>query len=379
MNERLANIGRSIESMIYLNHRDQDDRESQIPEFREVPWRITTHESPSAPPLSLPPVSDNVADRILQILLSGNVRRGSRRLIESHLPVIRQQIARLVEYHQPISFVLPTLPFNDQSPFTTAAPIDHVDMGEYALFAQMQRIVQAIGSIYEPGAHMTLLCDGYVYADIFASGDVDGAGQYRARCEQLRNEYGLINHVTLFDMREVLFDMPEWREVESQFYRDVRSLMQQSAEVRQRIATLQYRMRYHVGLQGVSYEEARILYSNDSLPQSVRDILEESSLRYISLLLTLRETNLVQRAFPSAIRCTVHPKNAPQLPVHLTKRNNQLLPYNGVATVSRRDLSNGQSLFQALRTRRISEVLQYPNPMAVYTPQAEHPYYYEVD
>jgi hypothetical protein len=226
---------------------------------------------------------------------------------------------------------------------------------------------------------MTVLCDGYIYADIFASGDVDGSGRYRARCEEIRNAYGLINDVTLFDMREVLFDMPEWRQTESHIRGSIELLLQQDEAIQQRINVLMDRMRYHVAIPNLSYEDARELYTQETLPDEISGILEESAIRYTSLLLTLRETDLVSRAFPSAIRCTVHPKNAAQIPLHLTNRNNQLLPYNGVATVSRSALERGQTLFNALRTRRLCDVLEYDDPVEVHTEESEYPYYYEVD
>ena len=364
-----------ILASVYVNDTESP---AEIPPFRVLPQKQVTRIRPDAPPLSHPPQHLTVVDQILAIMMSSAVRRGARQLITQFIPTLRAQLTDLVGHHQPISFLLPTLPFKDQSPFATGAAIDHVDLGEYALFAQLQRIIGAIKNVYPPGAHMTLLCDGYIYADIFANGDTDGAGRYKARCEQIKNEYGLYNEVTLFDLREVLFDMPSWQEEERTMRAIVHTLYTSDASIRARLDHLARRFMYHVALPGVSYTDARALYLHDPLPNDLVDRLRAAALRYSALLLTLQKTDLVHRAFPAALRCTVHPKAATQFPLHLTNPHNQLLPYNGVATVSRGAMARGVTLFQALRIRRLCDVLREDDVVVVHTDNSRDPFYYDL-
>ncbi|MDA2936084.1 isocyanide synthase family protein [Patescibacteria group bacterium AH-259-L05] len=349
-----------------------------ISPFKKLESKQVSLSLPEANPLQQQTKSLAPVDQILAIMLSKSVRRGKKALIEPFLNSIREKIQGIVDHQQPISFILPTLPFKDQSPFVTGASISHVDLGEYAFFAQIKRILNAVKEVYTPGAHMTLLCDGYIYADIFANGDKKGAGRYKARCEQIKNEYGLYNEVTCFDMREVLFDMPEWKHIETAIQEIVRKLYQTDPAAKERLDTLARRFIFHVAIPNHLYEEARIIYSSSPWPDWIWEKLLDSAIRYSALQLTLKKTELVKRAFPSAVRCTVHPKAAAQLPLHLTNPHNQLLPYNGAATISRQAQTQGQSLFQALRIKRLCDILEYDDVIAVYTENSKDPIYYEI-
>ena len=348
-----------------------------ISAFRTVPKKYIARTLPLALPLTPPPGTE-IAKRILNLMLCKSVRRGSKSLILPYYANIKEKIEIMVAHNQPISFVLPSLPFKDQSPFGTGAPIDHADLGEYAFFAQIKRILSGIEAIYPPGAHMTILCDGYIYADIFTENDTDGAGRYKARCEHIKNAYGLYNTVTLFDMREVFFDIPYWKEIESGMELVVRDLYQINTEAMVRIDHLAKRFMYYVQLPGHSYDTARTLYEKSPWPQWVWELLLSSAIRYSAVHLAMKKTNVVMEAFPSAIRCTVHPKAAPQLPLHLTNQNNQLLPYNGVAAVSREALERGATLFQATRIKRLCDILAFDNVTAVHFEGDSYPFYYEI-
>lgn len=367
----------NILDSIYLN----DDNKSvpHIPPFKQIDKKLITLSLPEAKPLPLRLCGGNIVDQILDIMLSRSVRKGSKRIILPFLTKIKEKIQVLVEYSQPISFVLPTLPFKDQSPFGTNAIINHVDLGEYCFFAQIKRILQAIKSIYHPGAHMTLLCDGYIYADIFVNDDKDGAGKYKVECERIKNAYGLHNDVTLLDMREIFFRVPNWKNIEKLIRENVWKLYKIDQIIKQRLDSLARRFIYYVKIPNHSYEEVRMLYENNSWPCWVWEILLDSAIKYASIHLTMKKTNLVTTAFPFSIRCTIHPKASTQLPLHVTNSKSYLLPYNGVATVSRHAKIKGDSLFDALKILRFFEVLRYENICAVYTNEGKNPFYYEIN
>jgi len=360
---------------IHINYQEPP---RNVAPFRKLEHKQVAFLLPEASPLELEMRNMTPTEQILAIMLSKSVRRGKRALIEPFLGPIRESIESVVSHQQPISFILPTLPFKDQSPFVTGAAIDHVDLSEYAFFAQLKRILQAIKKVYTPGAHITLLCDGFIYADIFANNDKDGAGRYKARCEKIKNAYELYNEVTLFDMREVLFDMPEWTRIETAIQEVVRRLYQDDASTKERLDTLARRFVFHVAIPNLSYEEARVIYLRSSWPNWILEKLLDAAIKYSALQLTLKKTQLVKRAFPSAIRCTVHPKAAPQLPLHLTNLRNQLLPYNGVATISRQAQTASQSLFQSLRIKRLCDIFEYENVIAVRAENLKDPIYYEL-
>lgn len=367
--------------MVYVNTADiSAPKKISIPPLKEFSRRDISPVKVTAPTLSLANIEGSVSEKILGILTSKSVRRGPRSLIEPFLPELLSSIDRLVQNNQPINLILPSLPFKDQSPFTTGVSIDHADLCEHAMFAQIKRVVEAIATVYKSGAHMTLLCDGYIYADIFAQGDKDGAGRYKAACEKIKNEYGLHNQVTLFDMREVLFDMPEWHKVHSEILQIIQELKQNDPEVGDRLNVLSKQFIFHVALPEPhnSYEAARALYEQEPWPEWLTELMLNSAIEYCAIHLTLAHTDLVTRAFPSAIRCTVHPKAAAQIPLHLTNPDNSLLPYNGIATVSLLEYQKGKSLFEALRVRRLCDVMTLPNVTAIHVTGDSHPFYYEI-
>ena len=366
-----------IEGMIYVNTEKNEDERASIPAFREFPKITVSPREIVAPKLVLPDSSLSDTEKIISILTAKEVRRGSSSMLKPFIPEISENIGRLVKNKQPINFILPSLPFKDQSPFTTGVPINHTDLSEHAMFAQLKRILDAIASVYEPGGHFTLLCDGYVYADVFAQGDKDGAGRYKASCEKIKNTYDLHNQITLFDMREVFFDMPEWPDIKHEIESSVNKLYQENTEIKNRIDVLAKRFIYHVALPApyFSYENAREVYQQNPWPEWLQELLTRSAIEYIVLHLTLAHTKLTQRAFPSAIRCTVHPKPAAQLPLHLTNQQNSLLPYNGIAAIMNNEEEN---LFSSLRVMRLSDVLGYTNVEANYLEDDKYPFFYRI-
>lgn len=360
---------------IYLNG---EMSSASIPPYRQLEQKLIDFTLPEAAPFDVKQNQSNISDKILDIMLRKSVRRGTKGLIMPFADEIKNNINIFVKNHQPISFVLPTLPFKDQSPFGTGARINEVDLGEYCFFAQMKRIIEAIKLIYPPGAHMTLLCDGFIYADIFTNGNKIGAGQYKAKCESIKNAYGLYNEITLLDMREVFFSFPWWGNVENQIVDLLWRLYQNNDAVKERLDFLARRFVYYVALPNVGYEEAREIYSSKIWPKWIWDALLNSAIKYASIHLTMKKINIVKSMFPLAIRCTVHPKAAAQLPLNVTNSSNDLLPYNGVAVVSRSAQERGMSLFQAIRVRRLCDVMQHQDVKAVYTDEFYNPYYYEI-
>lgn len=367
-----------ISSMVDRVHINYTEEVEAIPPFREFPQKIVDRIIPMPKALPQPKENGSTVDAILEIMLSNQVRRGKKILIEPCLEELKEKVAVLVKNTQPISFILPSLPFKDQSPFVTQASIDHVDLCEYAFFAQIKRIISAIQHVYEPGAHFTVLCDGYVFAPIFANGDAEGAGRYKARCQQIKNELGMYNTVTLFDMREIFFDMPDWPRVYSDIESRIRRLYKTHSGIKERTDVLAKRFKYHVQLDHISYEEARDIYSREIMPDWVSNTLHNAACLYSTFHLTLEYTDLIYRAFPSAIRCTVHPKEAAQFPLHLTNKSNSLLPYNGVATIPKNTPMGSTNYFTSLRIKRFCDVLRYSDVTAVFVQGDDFPYYYEI-
>ena len=367
-----------IENIIEALYLNDDMSGCNIPPYRDLERKEIEFVKPEAEPLKIKFESNDTVDRILQILLCKSIRRGAKGLIQPFIYDIREKIRFLVNHNAPISFVLPSLPFKDQSPFGTNAPIDHVDLGEYCLFAQLQRIITAINQVYAPGAHFAIICDGNIYADIFVENNLIGAGKYKSNCNKIKDEYSLYNDITLYDMKELFFRVPNWVEIEKNIINQLWNLYHHNETVRYRLDLLAKRFIFYTQISEMSYQSFYGIYNMQSSHQWLHETLLIAAIKYASIHLTMRKTQIVSQSFPFSIRCTVHPKSAAQLPLHLTNNHNTLLPYNGVAVVSKHKLELGYSLFQAMRVKRFYDVLSLDNVTAIYTNKAEYPLYYQI-
>jgi hypothetical protein len=88
-------------------------------------------------------------------------------------------------------------------------------------------------------------------------------------------------------------------------------------------------------------------------PGDIRRQTSEAARRYAAFLITACQRQTLEREFPSALRATVHPKDAPQLPVHLVNNRSVIFPYNGVPVVR----ENDSGLRRSLRIVRLSQLL----------------------
>jgi hypothetical protein len=114
----------------------------------------------------------------------------------------------------------------------------------------------------------------------------------------------------------------------------------------------------------------------DQLPRDLQDRTRNIAIEYSSFLLAMRKLNLVQRNFPDALRATVHPKNAPQVPLHLVNKHSVTFPYNGVPVVSEGKFAKTKSFGKSTRIMRFYQVLEIPDARAIYCPQSDEPFYY---
>jgi hypothetical protein len=71
----------------------------------------------------------------------------------------------------------------------------------------------------------------------------------------------------------------------------------------------------------------------------------------------MKSLNILGNYFPYNLRGTVHPKKAPQIPLHTVNKNSLVAPYNGVPVVSRRRLEKTGDLRNSTRIMRYGELI----------------------
>jgi hypothetical protein len=310
-----------------------------IPKFRELPREFRVDFLPSELETTIINPSReaiNSSDRIFSILLNSNIRRGNRELIQEHIPTLLQKVNSMVSQDKPIEIVLPTLPFKDQNPLTTRHSLGQTDLGEYLHFVQLRNICASVEAVYNPGIKIHLLTDGLVYADFFGGGKRGQIEQYRINCERIRDHLGLLGKVNIIDMEWLVQNYSHFFQVQKEIKSTLQKAERTNGQMHEAMRSLQRGMFLNIPIPEYDYDDYADLISRpyEEIPDWLQERTYQTAIDYASFLLTMRKVGVLTQTFPEAIRATVHPKNAPQLPIHLVNKHSVTFPYNGVPVVS---------------------------------------------
>jgi pyoverdine/dityrosine biosynthesis protein Dit1 len=322
--------------------------------------------------------STTLVDKVLSVLLNSNFRKGTLNTIAEHLPVFRSSIEVAIRESRAIELVLPTLPCKSTNPLCTGQPAHAIDLGEYAFFSQMRDIALSVENIFPPGIRINLICDGVVYADLFWHGDAASAHAYRDACVRIRDEMGIADSVRIVDMSWLTQKEPAFAQIRTHIEAVLRTIERTDALAQERFASLRRGMLFNLPLHEFAFDDVARLQSLEEKewPPEILSRSQETALGFASFLLTAQHTRIITRAFPNAIRATVHPKSAPQIPLHLVNRNSVVFPYNGVTAVSRATWDSTGDLRSAIRTMRLYDALAQPGVSAVVRVGDHHPFFY---
>jgi hypothetical protein len=286
----------------------------------------------------------NTDDQLWSILTRSYFRNGPLEVVERHREQIQQIITEAIERQQPVPIVLPTIPFKDQNATTTRQPVGVVDLGEHAFVAQLRDLVHSVRTVYEPGLDLVLIADGQIYRDIFTSATESEVSRYTQNLTALIERYDLTDQIRIVDFSDII-DSDEG----FQSYRSgVEDMLSQSADdrVTTRLYALQRGMLVNCELPYSSLEavEHYRCHPTTTWPEAVQSITSHAARRYAAFLITACHRQSIQLTFPDALRATVHPKDAPQLPLHLVSKRNRIFPYNGIPVVKESDAGLRKSL-----------------------------------
>lgn len=323
-----------------------------------------------------------VPTQILSVLLNGNIRRGNIALIQPYLPVLLNTIEHAVEQNRPVEIVLPTLAFKDQNPLTTRLPIGSIDLGEYLVLAQMKDIASSVQRVYEHGALVTLITDGLIYADIAGDGRREEIAQYRQNCIAARDQMdGLQGRVEIIDMEWLTTQEPKVSVVMEKIRGALIEEERKNEDLHMRLNALRRGMLRNISLPGYEYDATVSLMGKpiEDLPSDIGGRISDAALDYASILLALSELKIVQRAYPNALRGTVHPKDAAQLPLHLVNSHTVVFPYHGVPVVSEQKLHTTGSIRKATKIKRYYHLLEHEDAIAIYRKKDAESFYYSVN
>ncbi|MFI6007801.1 L-tyrosine/L-tryptophan isonitrile synthase family protein [Streptomyces sp. NPDC051243] len=142
--------------------------------------------------------------RILNLLLPHHRTTDTTRATADAFPHQLRRITDFVREDAPVLFTLPGFPCKSPNPAKTLGHLP--DMGERLSLTFLDTLCTEIERIHPPGAHVVICSDGHVFGDLIRVPDhhIDAyADELRALILQSD-----LRHLSVFDLRDVLGDLP---------------------------------------------------------------------------------------------------------------------------------------------------------------------------
>jgi pyoverdine/dityrosine biosynthesis protein Dit1 len=321
-----------------------------------------------------------LVQQLLDVLLNSNVRRGSAALTAPYMSTFEGIVRAAVDANRPLDLTLLTLAAKAPNPLATGHAVNETDLGEELFVAHMDDLLGSLQDVYTPGARLLIVSDARAYAGYRTTPQdghkivayVDGVRVMRDR-RNLQPSFGIVDLVSV-SHRDSNFQELRWTLEEK-----LRRLYDTNAAVRERLNSLSASMLTYIPLPNYDLETTnlalRVPYAE--LPPWVRELCFKAAINRSGFTSALNMLKVVTRAFPRALRMTVHPKAAPQLAIHLISPHSSVLPHNGVPLVNEVKLERSGDVLMSTRIVHRRDVLTIPEVLGVDLERAAtSPYFY---
>ncbi|MFA6535780.1 MAG: L-tyrosine/L-tryptophan isonitrile synthase family protein [Candidatus Babeliales bacterium] len=324
--------------------------------------------------------TNTVAEKILSILLNSNVRRGSLSIIKSYIPILKEKIETLVDNNLPIQLVIPALPHKKMNSITTGHSIDFIDLGEYVCMQQFKNIALSIFRVYEYGVKIIIVPDGIALAHIFAQNDISGIISYRNKLSNIIKELDMCNVMEICDLEKIIRLDSSFDLIKDKIKRVLSELGRDDSEVMQGVNILKKAMYFNVPLSHSIQKNIKLMkLPSYDVPKQIKDRIDFATFEYAAILLTLRKLELIKKAYPQAIRASVHSKSTASFPINLINDSTQIFPYNGIPVVRKTKFGRNGNIRTATTILRLYEIYKYQSATEVYIKGQSEPFYYEIN
>ncbi|MCL2655040.1 MAG: isocyanide synthase family protein [Coriobacteriia bacterium] len=279
---------------------------------------------------------------------------------------INNHILLCNDRRHPLQLLLPSFPFKDQNPFRTELfKASWCDLGEIALLARLHCIALSLNQVHPYDGQIIIVSDGRLYQDIFGI-EPNAVSEYMNELIDMRNQMNMGRTVYLLDLWSIMkqldskatmiFENDTWRGVFS--IRDslvetisnishtdervlnslceMTSSMLMNLDLSDEIRTMGRDVLWETMLNAQDFKTraARIIskevvWENDSI-DALANRAVKASIQYIATNITLKVLDILNKAFPLAIRGTVHSKSG-QVAIPKLGR---LDPWNGVGVLT---------------------------------------------
>lgn len=287
--------------------------------------------------------------------------------INKVVPLIRQQ--------KRLYFILPSFPFKDQNRFRVPFNADTVDFSEMSFLMRLHNVIQSLYQVHPFGADAIILSDGRLYQDIFGI-DPHYVDEYQWRLKYYRNKLNIAGDISVIDLKELIERADENGEVTAviqHIENFIRTNYVSEKEFLSLVQGMKWNMNSRKILEQLSNEDAWKVIKDDkrTIPTDLWSVWEdyhslaiEAAIKYASVNLMLKWTNLLQLFFPEAIRCTVHPKKG-QVALAMN------YAWNGIAWSEKWPKS-----FQDIRSVPYYKLAKFPNIKKVILKGVNYPCFF---
>lgn len=283
----------------------------------------------------------DVPSRIIELLNHNAFQFNSRKKFRE-CEQWRQRISQACEAGNPIEILI--LAFCVISNPTKRVQATEVTTAEDVSLLHLDQIARHIACIYPPGAVFQVISDSTFYALPLGVTSVE-AQNYLVKLRQRTEDLQIAETIKILDITDYLSNHNQLFHERFEFWR-ARFL---SDPLSHDLLPDEYR-RWHASMRstlnsrrmGFDYEQLAALFCADSGMSlaSLDDSATVALAEYRALKAAAADTQWENLYFPNAIRATIHAKKLPVLGLRLYpeyKLNSRLLPYHGVAVISREE------------------------------------------
>ncbi len=257
--------------------------------------------------------------RSIYKLLCNQAIGSSKNKKNNNFEAFAKHVLPLIAEKKRLMFVLPGFPFKDQNRFRVPFDAGCVDFSEISFLIRLHNLIQTLYQVHPFGGEALVLSDGRLYKDIFGISDEE-VEEYQWRLKYYRNKLNLQGDVSIIDLKELI----ERADVDGIITKLVACIsesikrhlvgtpsfealvqgMKWNMNSRALLSDLSDEVTWQVIKKGKEEVESTYIDRWEKYDEQART----AAIKYASVNLMLRWTQLIEKFFPESIRCTVHPK-----------------------------------------------------------------------
>lgn len=281
---------------------------------------------------------DEIPDRLLQLLTSSAVRKGSREQMQSWrcFAEFWGAINACVQLDKPVQLTLMAFPFKVPNPAKVGTRL-LPDLAEYAALLRLRHLREVVKIIYPPGLEIHLIHDGSYIAGVFGV-PLEEVRQYERYFARLVDSLGPERFIHLHDFKTLSrTEKGEQKRQAARLRELIRCCEQDGLDGKDWIARFSKTLGM-INLRNFSAREAcqllhhakggRLPPEHSDLEQRVRVAMRRYSFRD----LMLHAFDPRPLCFPHAIHATTQSRPG-RLAIWMIDRGRSLLPWHGVGVV----------------------------------------------